>query len=248
VVAPDGVLVLTLGDGQATHIPLLAKGGELRLAFGDPSRHGAVWAIVATRNGDVYVMERQTGGYVKVSLHASGDWRYAWVTNGENTADLVKDIIADTGTRILDQWRPPPSVGGTLTAGLHIWTHARDVTTADPATLGGKDILWIKAPQAGEIAVFTVALLHPTGREMTFRGYLPLAGFLMSTGDTALIMASKREARPDEVLLRTTWQGELDKMRAALVQSSSYKPGATYRAAILTADEQGTRHLTDLAM
>ena len=51
----------------------------IRVAIGTPEAHGSTWRVWHSGSADdLYVGTRGTAGEVKASLHASGDFRYAF--------------------------------------------------------------------------------------------------------------------------------------------------------------------------
>jgi hypothetical protein len=114
----DMVIVFQHGDEVPQAFPLGKPGGNISIAWGEPTRRAAIWKVVASPNGDVYVMERKTGSYLKASLHQSKVWRYAWVEPAVASSPMVQSFVEMTGDRIIDRWdRPQALAGGTLTIG-----------------------------------------------------------------------------------------------------------------------------------
>lgn len=55
------VVVFQRGDEEPQAFPLGKPGGDISIAWGEPTRRAAIWKVVASPNGNVYVMERKTG-------------------------------------------------------------------------------------------------------------------------------------------------------------------------------------------
>jgi hypothetical protein len=69
VMSNDMVIVFQRGNEAPEAFPLGKPGGNISIAWGEPTRRAAIWKVVANPKGDVYVMERKTGRYLKASLH-----------------------------------------------------------------------------------------------------------------------------------------------------------------------------------
>jgi hypothetical protein len=152
------VIVFQRGDEEPQAFPLGKPGGNISIAWGEPTRRAAIWKVVARPNGDVYVMERKTGSYLKASLHQSKVWRYAWVGRVAESSPMVQSFIETTGDRVIDRWdRPQALPGDVLTIGYTIFTTGKDVRVAkdDPRVTG--KVGWLPPPAVGEMAFFTVA-------------------------------------------------------------------------------------------
>jgi len=122
------VIVFQHGDEAPQAFPLGKPGGNISIAWGEPTRRAAIWKVVASPNGDVYVMERKTGSYLKASLHQSKVWRYAWVEPAVASSPMVQSFVEMTSDRIIDRWdRPQALPGGTLTIGYTIFTTGGDI-------------------------------------------------------------------------------------------------------------------------
>jgi hypothetical protein len=108
----DMVIVFQHGDEARQAFPLGKPGGNISIAWGEPTRRAAIWKVVASPNGDVYVMERKTGSYLKASLHQSKVWRYAWVEPAVASSPMVQSFVEMTGDRIIDRWDRPQALCG----------------------------------------------------------------------------------------------------------------------------------------
>ena len=121
----DTTVVFQCGNEAPQGFPLGKPGGNISIAWGEPTRRAAIWKVVANPKGDVYVMERNTGRYLKASLHKKV-WRYAWVERAAEWSPMVESFVEMTGDRVIDRWdRPQALPGGTLTIGYTIFTTGR---------------------------------------------------------------------------------------------------------------------------
>jgi hypothetical protein len=211
-------------------------GGEVRIAFGEPGRHAAIWKVRAERKGEVYVIGRAIGKYLKVSLHRSGDWRYQWTQEAAN---------ARGESRIIDQWTRPPAHGNVLTEGYSILTMAQDIIDA-PSSESLPKVVWLRGLQPGEIGAIQIAFMRANGITVEFKGWKPVAIFPMETGEAAVILAMKRPIKEAEYMNFERWRArlrgsEINAVRKALEDRSDL------RALIHQVDASGRRYALDLA-
>jgi hypothetical protein len=62
----------------------------IRVAAGTPEAHGPTWRVWHSGGrDDVYVGTRGTAGAIKVSLHASGDFRMAFTVEHVESNDAL---------------------------------------------------------------------------------------------------------------------------------------------------------------
>jgi hypothetical protein len=102
----------------------LGPGGTIRFyaALNDGRRSPSTWRVwVPTNSSDVYVASRQMAGFVKTSLHQSGNWQTSFIHN-----DLVPTGNAGpVPSRHLDKWLRPSEFAEGFTQALTIifpWT------------------------------------------------------------------------------------------------------------------------------
>jgi hypothetical protein len=164
----DMAVLLELGDGRPELFPLQRWGGERRLSFGKPGKRAAIWKIAATPAGEVYLLERSTGRYLKVSLHKSGDWRLQWIEGHLHQQPLVQQLVVAQGTRIIDQSERPAATLGGLTLGVTIWTTAEDVCEV-PGDSPPENVIWLEPPPAGEVGSISVVFLERIGEIVRIR-------------------------------------------------------------------------------
>ena len=220
----------------------VSPAGTSALHGGEPTRRAAIWKVVASPNGDVYVMERKTGRYLKASLHKKG-WRYAWVEQAAESSPMVQSFIETTG----DRWsRPQALPGGTLTIGYTIFTTGEDIRLAkdDPGVTG--KVGWLPPPAVGEIAYFTVALMKPNHQYIDLRHALPVAAFAMKSGEAVLITATRRAIKPEEKEQLRVLRQRLALARSTLV--ADMPDSAEPRALMHGQNDFGGRHVFDFAL
>jgi hypothetical protein len=243
----DMVIVFQHGDEAPQAFPLGKPGGNISIAWGEPTRRAAIWKVVASPNGDVYVMERKTGSYLKASLHQSKVWRYAWVEPAVASSPMVQSFVEMTGDRIIDRWdRPQALPGGTLTIGYTIFTTGEDIRAAkdDPAVTS--KVGWLPPPAVGEMAYFTVALMRPGRQHIELRHQVPVAAIAMKSGEAVLITATRRPIRPEE-----KEQLRVARQRLALARPeimANMPDSAEPRALMHGQNDSGGRYVFDLAL
>jgi hypothetical protein len=219
----------------------MGKSQGLRFAAGSPDRaRSSVWKLVAsTKKDDIYLGPRYAMRMMKMSLHASGIWRYALTRE-------ASAVFNETGDRVSQRWsRPPPFTKG--------WTQGP--TIAIPHT-GTDDVLpelddprdravvWIPGPERGRLLTFTLLLADET---VTTRSRLPIrpddkkVGRLdMSKGRSAWVFA--REApMSEEDADRAAW------FAGDIKINYPSEPGNVYASALgLNTDAEGRPAITEV--
>lgn len=183
-------------------IKLDGPGGTICFSVGEPNGpRGGIWVVQAPfATPDIYIANLSIADFQKVSLHASGRWRFAW-TSGHASTNLPKDQ-----DRAIAKWpRPPELVPGWAEA-FQVWVIHEDLAPYDglpapsdhyfqDACRSLDDVLWIPAP--GE--KFAIAVHVVIGRadqgEVGFPGYVPLGGFSLArhrgSQEACLLLAAR---------------------------------------------------------
>jgi hypothetical protein len=240
------VLVLQQGNEEPQPFRLGKPGGDISIAWGEPTRRAAIWKIIASPNGNVYVMERKTGSYLKASLYQSKVWRYAWIERAAASSPMVQSFIETTGDRVIDRWsRPQALPGDTLTIGYTIFTTGQDIRIAkdDPAVTS--KVGWLPPPAVGEMAYFTLAMVRPNRQNIHMRHALPLAAFAMNTGEALLVTATRRPIKPEEKEQLRVARQRLAHVRPAV--EAAMPNAAEPRALMHGQNDSGGRHVFDFA-
>ena len=210
----------------------------MRLGFGAPGCRAALWKVRADSKGEVYVIGRATGQYLKVSLHASGDWRYQWLGQAQEA------LRAQGESRIIDQWVRPAPQGGVLTEGFYILTTGADIAEIPDDDPPAKTV-WLQPPQPHEVGVIGVAFMQANGIEVQFKGWKPVAMFPMRTGEAALILAMKRPIKDVELETINRYRIILQS-RAEKIEERFGDLSGT-RVLVHTATDDARRFVLDLA-
>jgi len=86
-----------------------------------PPRRAASWKIwTPSGKQDVYIASRDIGGAVKLSLHASDQWHFAY--NNTFFAEKVPETLRDDRGRFIETWGKPEPIAPGLTLAVRIVT------------------------------------------------------------------------------------------------------------------------------
>jgi hypothetical protein len=153
---------------------------ELRFAACTPdgSAISEPWRVWTTPEGSAYLAVRALGGICKVSLHASGDWRFGHTkdyvdrkrTEGLQEGDVVirKPGASDLSTlpeRLMDQWqRPRPNMAG-FTDAIRLIVPALSCTRLPWPSTKKKPVEYVAVPPTMMLtfAVVFAPRDHPLG-------------------------------------------------------------------------------------
>ena len=108
----------------------------LRVAVGSARAHGSTWRLwhSGTRD-DLYVGTRSTASEMKVSLHASGDFRAAFTEQHV----MSNERLAAADQRVIRQWRPREVQPGVSCA----------LSLREPWFAGSRPVAWCKRRSDG---------------------------------------------------------------------------------------------------
>lgn len=158
----------------------------LRFGVGDPlGACSGVWRVWAQgQRGDVYVACRPVAHAVKVSLHASGDFREAWTS----AAAAAQGLPASERLRL--QWHRLQPLNGWIYA-YRIKIPASELRRMDHPRIP-EETYWHPAPRKGRTIEFTVLIgPHALVREGFPGGEVStlfLMGLTASNGDLVALM------------------------------------------------------------
>ena len=97
------------------HVPV--TGRSVRFAVGNPSGLSSdSWKVWTTRQGDIYLACRDINRDCKISLHASGAWRLAYLKEAFEQGD----VIPDGADRVIERWERPSGWGEQPVAGFRV--------------------------------------------------------------------------------------------------------------------------------
>jgi hypothetical protein len=136
----------------------------LRFGVGSPDGpRSAVWRLWTGKGtSDVYVAARAQGGHLKVSLHESDEWRFAFTEAPEGAED-----------RVIERWNRPPPINGITPAFMVIVPSGEIGLPRHPLTQKAKkytkDVIWFRPAPEGFATHFIVMYIEPEGPELDER-------------------------------------------------------------------------------
>jgi hypothetical protein len=186
----------------------MAKKAEaLRFAVGMATNcQSSVWRLW-TYGDDAYFGARDWTNVVKVSLHASGRWRVAFVENLDGP-DSVDD-------RAAFKWNRPPEFVPGWTEGLGLLVPILRPRLPSPRfVVESKDILWIQRPRQGQKLFFKLLISGPELTkddvpQVTQPGDEIVGGVAKQNGETIWVVAREAGMTPDEVAFVKKVQREM---------------------------------------
>lgn len=136
----------------------------VRFAVGGPNRpRSTVWRLWTGKGtSDVYISARTLGGALKVSLHESGTWRYAF------TADYGEQR-ASTGDedRVIERWKRPPPIN-VITSAFMVVVRSGEIglprhPLPERAKKYSRNVTWVPPAPRGSATHFIVMYTEPDG-------------------------------------------------------------------------------------
>jgi hypothetical protein len=164
---------------------------ELRFGVSDGAgKRGATWKLsVGKAAPDVYLACRALQGTLKISLHASGEWRIAYLERAHKK--LVDGLPGDRG-RVIREWPRPREFAFGSTLAFRIIT-PWSVITSDIDPKQDKSVRWITKAARGkaiEIDIIITKTQQPSGwpgqRSM---GTALLGSLPLSSGETVWVVS-----------------------------------------------------------
>jgi hypothetical protein len=164
----------------------------IRVAVGTPDAHGSTWRVWHSGSADdLYVGTRSTAGEMKVSLHASGDFRYAF-TQQHVESDRA---LVTPDRRVIQQWRPLEIQPGAWQAFSvrEPWFAATldypldaNVTLVPSASEGNQRVLFVVVVRGGISYVDSAA-----------PGGMPIGPVPLPSGATAWVVVREQPIAPN---------------------------------------------------
>ena len=180
----------------------------MRFGVGDPmGRCSSVWRVWAEgRAGDVYVACRQAIGALKVSLHASGDFREAY------TLPYMAQAGIPRGERVRLQWSRLDPEDGWIYA-YRIKVPESELQPVDKPRIP-EETYWHRVPEPGRTTEFTVLIGPHDVEQGPYPGGHVGALFLMElrahNSDRVALMVHETTGTPDS-------EAQLEKQRVRTV-------------------------------
>jgi hypothetical protein len=193
-------LWLQIENEDPDTIEVAGPGGEIRVGVGSAEGpRSSVWRVWANPNSDdVYLANRDTAAFEKISLHSSGKWRLAFTREASS-------LIVPTGQdRSIDKWRRPDEIAVGLTLACQIWIPGTEVASIGVPRGKRKSlasIIWLPKPSVGEAIGLHIALWRPNQGVARLTGSAPVGAFFVNNRDggmeACLVFASRMTMTSD---------------------------------------------------
>jgi hypothetical protein len=192
-----------------------------RFAVGiEDGPRSAVWRLWTQKGkSDVYnIAARAQGGHFKVSLHESGEWRFAF------TKEHWKGRASTGGEdRVIERWRRPPSVEGVTRAFTVIVPSGEIGLPRHPLTGKAKkytkNVTWVPPASEGFATHFVVMYIDPGGPELDEQARLRLPNgqsICLQVREHPISEAEKRQLRDGQLSIAEKVRQEPEAVRAAV--------------------------------
>ncbi len=171
---------------------------KLRFAVGSPAEYrSAIW-IVSVQKNDVYLGARTVMTYAKLSLHASGIWRFAWSKESKIKAPGYVD-------RLMQRWRRSKEFYPGWTHGPAVFvptTPIKRTFAHDPAQ-NFDDIVWIPTFSPGHQHQFTILFAAKNATTDSWNKVIPPSDRIIGTldlrnGDKVVVCQRERTMEKQE--------------------------------------------------
>ena len=144
---------------------------SLRFAIRDDhGRRAATWKLwteAAGGRSEVYLASRSLGRYLKVSLHESGDWHFAYEQRAFEAR--VQGTSPSATDRFIRKWKRPAELAPGLTLAFRVNTPASAVTTPIEAGLPA-GLIWVPNAPEGMATEIDIFLVKNTTRSTSWPG------------------------------------------------------------------------------
>lgn len=207
-------------------------------------RESAVWRLwVVAQKSEVYIAGRRLGGEIKVSLHASGDWRVAF-------ADPRSPLIPEGDDRIIHRWGRPAEIAPGWARGFEIGIPGSEVTDPAPDADHHPDTAWEPAAGSGRATNFDVFFARGDAADLTngwpgrdAMGTRLLFAAPMANGETVVLLVHEGEM---PISVREGFAQYLPAMREDLANAGEGDGGLIRAFMIGTVDADGTPFFLDV--
>ena len=142
-------------------LSVLPPGDGWRLAVGSLNGRSSIWRVTAYRN-DIYITAGGLGQSIKLSLHESGVWRRAYLSE-EHAARAGATGMPEFNNdpRVVDRWEEPEGAAGWMHA-LTVWVpHGHLTPLPDEVENPKKPITWLAEPDKGQMVGMHFAVVRP---------------------------------------------------------------------------------------
>jgi hypothetical protein len=224
----------------------------VRFAVGAPDgARGAIWRIWVNRS-DVYVAARATASDMKVSLHASGQWRAAFTEAHQRRKEA---LIPPDQDRAVDKWDRPTEFVPGWTRAFEIIVPASEVVESEEVIEKPEEVVWIDTLPDGWATHFNIVLGAPGATGSDGRGFPTAEGredhtdvvtvLELENGERVWVLVSAHEYEQEWV---EGIYGRLPADVPAVIEKVRAEPGPhDIRFFASGIAEDGTRFYLDLA-
>lgn len=127
---------------KPANVQLPLRKSPFRFAAGHPDGASSnSWVVSVERKGDIYVACRDNFRDVKVSLHASGRWRFALT---EQAIKSRPELLPPGADRVWDRWAPPPDHDSRLVIAFQVVFPSRELYLRPENRTGWKPIVFVE--------------------------------------------------------------------------------------------------------
>jgi hypothetical protein len=218
----------------------------VRFAVGGPDEpRSLVWRIWTGKGtSDLYISGRLQGGDWKVSLHESGDWRFA----------LSREYAEARGMedRLREQWERPQPLYGGITSAFNIIVPSADLALPreplpEDAKKHLKNVTWVRPAPEGYATHF-IAMYTEPGEPVPETEVEILANFWLPDGRTVSVTLFENATSAEERRQIEIWRRAIaEAMRQADSETQAvYEAMREPRAYLHGRDGHGTRFFYDI--
>ncbi len=196
----------------------------------------STWRVWAGGDGSVFVAQRRLTNELKVSLHASGDWRIEFIDR--RTAHRIGAPGED---RAFDRFQPTPEVLPGVRHGVSVLIPWLALGLLPTGTRESGDIRWLPPLAEGRVCIIDLILTAPTV-EVDDKAPGFLAGLRLRTGCGVVLRHATRAATPEEM---TAWT-KVQRIDDERVRAARETENADIKAFLVEVMSDGTRRIVDL--
>jgi len=154
---------------------------HIRFAVGNPTEpRSSIWRVWTAKSpkSDVYLAARSLAGTLKVSLHESGIWRSAFVS--QNVPRFLHSS-EDRSRRLIQEWSRPSELAPGVTLAFRIVVPTSDLTYSPLATSDQNKVVWIPPPAVTHLTEICIFFTAPSVRVPSWPGGQSMGTKLLSS-------------------------------------------------------------------
>lgn len=209
-------------------------GGQLRFqAVGSDGRSSASWTVFANNTvSDVYIAARPIAGKIKVSLHESGSWRHAFISDA-----AAAPFLPPGADRAFDKFAPgvEPMAPGWLLA----YTIVLPESELQPYPVERKQITPLEAAGPGTAVAVTILLSSGSAAPVRWDPSVSEVGRLRLANGGQVLLLAQTISVPD------TWKSAMELAKSEARQQAEENAVDVAETmpvvALIMGDERGGR-------